>query len=227
MIIWDFPLRLFHWGLAIAVMGAIISAKTEVLWLHERFGLAVMGLVGFRLCWGVVGGHFARFRQFLVWPSAALAGARQLFQLDNTAKPGHSPLGSYAVMGLLAVTGFMSISGSMSNDDVLFEGPLAHLVPDMTNTASEIHHLGEKALFLMLFLHIAAILIYKFIKRRNLTIVMLKGTDKSTPDIPSGTATPNAVTGSISKARTIFGVALLLCWIIGAQSLSLLRPSLF
>ena len=62
----DLPLRLFHWGLVIAVIGAISSAKLEILWLHERFGLAVMGLVGFRLVWGFYGGHYARFAQFLV-----------------------------------------------------------------------------------------------------------------------------------------------------------------
>ena len=49
MIVWDFPLRLFHWSLFICVVGAIISAKTGVLWVHERFGLAVLGLVTFRI----------------------------------------------------------------------------------------------------------------------------------------------------------------------------------
>jgi cytochrome b len=53
MIVWDFPLRLFHWSLFICVVGAIISAKIEVLWVHERFGLAVLGLVIFRIFLGV------------------------------------------------------------------------------------------------------------------------------------------------------------------------------
>ena len=60
MIVWDFPLRLVHWSLFICVVGAIISAKAEVLWIPERFGLAVLGLVTFRVFWGFLGGHSTR-----------------------------------------------------------------------------------------------------------------------------------------------------------------------
>ena len=56
---WDFPLRLFHWALFVSIIGAIISAKAGVLWVHERFGLTVLGLIIFRIVWGFVGGHYA------------------------------------------------------------------------------------------------------------------------------------------------------------------------
>ena len=65
MRVWDLPLRIFHWALVVAVIGAVVSSKAEVMWLHERFGLSVMGLVAFRLIWGFVGGYYARFRQFV------------------------------------------------------------------------------------------------------------------------------------------------------------------
>ena len=77
MRIWDLPLRLFHWGLAISVIGAIMSAKIGVLVVHERFGLAVMALVGWRIIWGFVGGHHARF--------ANLAFIFVAFSLDNSS----------------------------------------------------------------------------------------------------------------------------------------------
>ena len=51
MRVWDLPLRIFHWGLVIAIIGAVGSAKADVMWLHERFGLTVMGLVAFRIFW--------------------------------------------------------------------------------------------------------------------------------------------------------------------------------
>ena len=54
-LVWDLPLRLFHWMLVICVFGAIGSAKAEVLEVHRHFGMAVMGLICFRLIWGVVG----------------------------------------------------------------------------------------------------------------------------------------------------------------------------
>ena len=74
MRVWDLPLRIFHWGLVIAIIGAVGSAKADVMWLHERFGLTVMGLVAFRVVWGFVGGYYARFSQFLTPPNIALAG---------------------------------------------------------------------------------------------------------------------------------------------------------
>ena len=100
MIVWDFPLRLFHWSLFICVVGAIISAKTQVLWVHERFGLAVLGLVTFRIFWGFLGGYYARFGQFLRSPKAALNGLKMLFRPDPVPKSGHSALGGYAVSSL-------------------------------------------------------------------------------------------------------------------------------
>ena len=36
---------------------------------HMRSGLAVLSLLLFRLVWGLVGGHWSRFRSFLVSPS--------------------------------------------------------------------------------------------------------------------------------------------------------------
>ena len=89
-------------------------------------------------------------------------------KLNIDKKVGHSALGSYAVLGLLGIPLFMAISGTMSNDDVLFEGPLAHLVANFTDTATSAHHFGEKLLFSILFLHFGAILFYKYKKKRNL-----------------------------------------------------------
>jgi len=220
MIVWDFPLRLFHWSLFICVVGAIISAKAEVLWVHERFGLAVLGLVTFRVFWGFLGGHYARFGQFLRSPQAALNGLKTLFRPDPIAKSGHSALGGYAVIGLLGIPLFMAITGTMSNDDVLFDGPLAHLVPNMTNKIAEIHHFSANFLFLIIILHLVAILIYKFKKKRNLTMVMVKG--KS--NIADATLDKD---GGISAKQTFFGLIMMVAFIAAAQAITLLRPSLF
>ena len=53
MRVWDFPLRFFHWALFVSIIGAIISAKAGVLWVHERFGLTVLGLIIFALSGGL------------------------------------------------------------------------------------------------------------------------------------------------------------------------------
>ena len=71
MCVWDFPLRLFHWGLLVSIVGAVVSVKAEALWIHERFGLTVLGLIVFRIFWGFLGGHYSLFRQFLATPRMA------------------------------------------------------------------------------------------------------------------------------------------------------------
>ncbi|MDQ5898131.1 MAG: hypothetical protein QG612_2217, partial [Pseudomonadota bacterium] len=61
--VWDLPTRLFHGLLALAVIGAVVSAKiggNAMLW-HARLGLLVLALLAFRLVWGLVGGHWSRW----------------------------------------------------------------------------------------------------------------------------------------------------------------------
>ena len=226
MRVWDLPLRIFHWALVITVIGAVASAKTDVMWLHERFGLTVMGLLAFRIFWGFLGGYYARFSQFLAPPHAAFADILQLLKPPSQPAVGHSAKGGYAVVGLLGVAAYQALTGSMSNDDVLFDGPLAHLVPGWSNIASDLHDAGESLLFFMVALHIGAILIYKFVKKQNLTMTMLHG--RALDDrAPHDLLVASIKDGGISTMRTVFGVVLLAGCVLAANALTLLRPAFF
>ena len=200
---------------------AVASSKADVMWLHERFGLSVMGLVAFRLIWGFVGGYYARFRQFMTAPKTALAGILNLLKAEKGMPLGHSAAAGYAVIGLLGVLGYLALTGSISNDDVLFDGPLAHLMPSYSNLASDLHDIGEPLLFVMIALHIGAILLYKFVKKRNLTRAMLDGRVAKT-DQPAA-----AQDGGISAIHTTCGLLLLAACVLAANALSLLRPAFY
>ena len=56
--IWDLSLRLFHVTLIILVICLIISAKYDRLDVHQYFGVALLGLIIFRVFWGVLFGMF-------------------------------------------------------------------------------------------------------------------------------------------------------------------------
>ena len=226
MRVWDLPLRIFHWALVIAVIGAVGSAKADVMWLHERFGLTVMGLVVFRIFWGFLGGYYARFSQFITSPRNAYAGILQLLKPQSQPSVGHSAAAGYAVIGLLSVAAYQSLTGSVSNDDVLFDGPLAHLVPGWSNVASDLHDAGEPLLFLMVALHIGAILIYKFVKKKNLTMTMLHGRT-SYGRAPHDVAAASIEDGGISVKRTVFGMVLLAACVLVANALTLSRPGFY
>ncbi len=221
MRVWDLPLRIFHWGLVIAIIGAVGSAKADVMWLHERFGLTVLGLVAFRVVWGFVGGYYARFSQFLKPPRKALSSILHLLKPKSQPIAGHSAAAGYAVIGLLFVSAYQALTGSVSNDDVLFDGPLSHLMPGWSNLASDLHDVGEQVLFFMVALHIGAILIYKYKKKQNLTIVMVHG--RAAHDVTK----TSPKDGGISTVRALCGVALLVGCVLVANALTLLRPALF
>ena len=121
----------FSLGLLVSISGAIITAKIGVLWVQERFGLTVLGLVVFRILWGFVGGHYARFGQFLAKPKWLFKSLKNcLVQCQNQVR--NQTVGqrlaivhlAVAVLFLLGIPLLMAVSGTMSNDDILFDGPL-------------------------------------------------------------------------------------------------------
>ena len=176
-----------------------------------------MGLILFRVIWGGIGSQTARFTTFVKSPAAVLASARHLVigQTDNQS--GHSALGGYATLLLLMVCLVMAVTGSFSTDDILYDGPFAHLAPDYVNTASRIHHLTEKILFAVIAMHVLALFIYFWRLKKNLVPAMITG------------RRANAIgpSGRLSSSRTVLGLALMLCLIVLFQLAPLLRPSLF
>ena len=183
LLVWDLPVRLFHWGLAIAVVTNVVTANIGRMDLHERSGLTVFwdsspsgSSVGF------LGGHHARFMNFVRMPWTVLAWLRAPVERGAPRKAGHSPLAALSVLALLAVTGFMAVTGMFSTDGILFDGPLAHLAPGQSADVTKIHHQAKLALIALVILHLAAILIYKFEARRPiLTLAMVSGRASEPP----------------------------------------------
>lgn len=207
--IWDFPLRLFHWLLVLAVIGAIASGKAENWFVHEKMGLAILGLVGFRIIWGVIGGHHARFLNFPLRLSLLITYLRGRWAGDRLYHPGHAPTGAWATLLILVVLGAMAISGTMSNNDILFEGPLAAWVGENSDIATEIHETLELLVFGVIALHLLAIIIYrKWLKIKLVPAMITGGIDDQAPPI--------------SRIKQAFGVILLIAMVAGAESLALI-----
>ena len=219
LVVWDLPLRLFHWGLMIAVIGNVVTAKMGRMDLHERAGLTVLALVAFRLIWGFIGGHHARFSNFIKSPVRVISWLRDKPSKDAPRQVGHSPLAALSVVALLAVTGFLATTGMFSTDGILFDGPLAHLVPGQANVFAKIHHMVEPALFFLVLLHLAAILIYKFRKKVPLTKAMVTGKAVEPANKAIG------ADGGITTSRLMAGLMLMAGLQIAAHLLPLLRPA--
>ncbi|HET7773276.1 MAG TPA: cytochrome b/b6 domain-containing protein [Burkholderiaceae bacterium] len=181
VLVWDWPTRLFHWLLAICVIGAIVSVKiggNAMNW-HFRFGYCVLGLVLFRILWGFAGSRYARFASFPPSPMRALAYLRG--KISDTL--GHNPLGALSVYALLLLFGGQAVGGLFANDDIAFEGPLAKFVSSETvSLITRLHKLNEWVLYALVAVHLGAILYYRFVQKDDLVGPMITGTKPGAPE---------------------------------------------
>ena len=174
--IWDGPTRVFHWALVVLLLVSWLTAG-ENMQVHRWSGYGVIGLLVFRLWWGVAGGSTARFASFLKGPKATLAYARTLGSRTPHGAPGHNPLGAWSVVAMLAALLVQVGLGLFASDiDGLESGPLSHLVDfDASRVAAELHETTFRIVQGLVVLHLAAIGYYWLWKRQNLIGAMLTG----------------------------------------------------
>ncbi|MBS3745243.1 MAG: cytochrome b/b6 domain-containing protein [Wenzhouxiangellaceae bacterium] len=190
-LVWDWPLRLWHWLFAIAVAGAWITGQWGGFdwrqW-HFWFGQSAVGLLIFRIIWGFVGPRHARFGSFLPHPKCLLAYLKILPRRDSPESPGHNPLGALAVIAMLALVAVQASAGLFISDDILYEGPwYAAVSEDSADLASSIHHQLAWPVGAVLGLHLAAILAYRLFKGQRLVRAMITGR-KSADRVPESAA---------------------------------------
>jgi cytochrome b len=182
--IWDLPTRIFHWALVLSIVGAFVSVKLGGLYMewHLRFGLLALGLIIFRVVWGLIGSRYARFSQFVRGPGAILN-----YLKGASASAGHNPLGALSVIGLLAIIGFQAVSGLFTTDKIMTQGPLyAHVSESVASTLTWLHKLNEWVIIGFISLHLVAILWYSLVRRKSLVPAMISGNAQA-KDVPSGT----------------------------------------
>jgi len=175
--VWDLPTRVFHWSLFFAVTLALLTGLEGGNWMvwHERAGLMILGLLVFRLVWGLLGSTYARFAEFAPTPGRISAYLRGRWQ-----GLGHNPLGALSVCALLALMLWQASTGLFSNDDIAFDGPLYDLVSKSTsNWLSSLHRQGLWLIVGLVALHILAALFYTFVRGNNLIKPMITGYKES------------------------------------------------
>ena len=175
--VWDLPTRLFHWALAACVVGLVITANIGGNWMnwHFRFGYSVLTLLLFRMVWGVVGGHWSRFRSFVYTPATLMAYLRGRGRAQDSV--GHTPTGALSVFALLLVLLVQVGSGLFSDDEIAFAGPLTALVSsEWVGSATSYHkNIGKFLVIGLVVLHLLAIAYYRWAKKTDLVRPMVTG----------------------------------------------------
>ncbi len=203
--VWDLPTRVFHWALALCIVGLIITANVggnAMVW-HFRLGLTVLALLLFRLVWGLVGGRWSRFAAFIYSPRSIIN------YIQGKGKPehsvGHTPTGAGSVFALLAILFAQVGSGLISDDEIAFAGPLTRFVSGVTvNLATNYHkNIGKWIILALVVLHIVAIVFY-LRKKQNLIKPMLHGDKQLEVVVPAS----RDDAASRITALVIFGICI-------------------
>jgi len=132
----------------------------------------VLGLLVFRLVWGLFGSSTAQFLRFVRGPGAVLAYLRS----GRAPRLGHSPLGALSVIAMLISLVVQTLTGLASDDEIFTTGPLAQFLSEsQVSWANQIHEWNSKVLFGLIGLHVLAIIYYQWIRRSNLVGAMISG----------------------------------------------------
>ena len=177
-LVWDLPVRLFHWLLVLSMVASYVTAEIgfDTMQIHMYLGYWTIGLVIFRVLWGFVGPKHARFSSFLRGPAGIWRYAKALGAGTMIESAGHNPLGGLSVILLLALVAFQAFTGLFTTDDIVWTGPYNGAVSsEWATRLTHWHHMNFNFILAAVALHLLAIAFYFLVKKQNLIGAMVHG----------------------------------------------------
>jgi cytochrome b len=171
VLVWDAPVRVFHWLTVLSFAGAYLTAESE-RWrlLHVTLGYTLGGLVAFRIVWGLVGTRHARFANFVRGPAAVWRYLKAMLRGQPEHSVGHNPAGAWAIVALLALSAFTVGTGWALFNEVggkwLEEG----------------HEVVANLMLAVVGIHIAGVLLASRLHHENLVGAMVTGRKPGRPE---------------------------------------------
>lgn len=175
VLVWDWPLRVFHWTLVVAIATSFATHYLGIEWFdwHRRAGYVALVLIAFRVVWGVVGPRYARFKSFLHGPRAILDYVRGV---RPHAPAGHNPLGGLSVVALVLVVALQAVTGLFANDEIANAGPFyGWITQETSNRLTAWHELNSSVLLVLIALHLVAVGWHDLVRRHGLARSMWTG----------------------------------------------------
>ncbi|QWD67146.1 cytochrome b/b6 domain-containing protein [Polynucleobacter sp. MWH-Aus1W21] len=171
VLVWDFPVRVFHWLLVVSFAGAWITSESEAQQMfHYAFGYSACGLILFRIIWGIVGTKYARFTQFCKGPVETIRHIKSLLSGSQHHGLGHNPAGALAMITLMVLVLLIGLTGYWS---------VKELFADLANEAHEA--IASLAMGIVV-VHVAAAIIMSFMQKENLIQAMVTGKKQGNQD---------------------------------------------
>ncbi|MBU3575864.1 cytochrome b/b6 domain-containing protein [Polynucleobacter sp. UK-Mo-2m-Kol15] len=184
IMVWDMPVRVFHWLLVICFAGAWLSSESEQLaMIHYAFGYTACLLILIRLVWGVIGTRYARFNQFLKSPKAVLGHFMSMLRGYPHHDVGHNPAGGLVMFALMLLILLIGLTGYLSVKEFL------------GSFVSEAHEAISSIVLGLVIVHIIAAIGMSVIERQNLVRSMVTGKKKGFPE--QGIRYPQYLIGAV------------------------------
>jgi cytochrome b len=161
--VWDIAVRLFHWSLVATVVATYML--TEQRSLHRKLGYVVLALIAFRLIWGLIGTHHARFASFIPGPRRLIAYLRDIALRREARHLGHNPAGAAMIVALLVTLTAVGATGYMMSMDRYFG----------QEWVEHTHKLLVNGLIVLIVLHLAGVVTASLRHRENLVAAMVTG----------------------------------------------------
>ncbi len=171
ILVWDIPVRVFHWLLVICFAGAWLTSESERLqMIHYAFGYTACLLVLIRLVWGVIGTRYARFSQFLKSPKAVVGHFMAMLRGNPHHDIGHNPAGGMVMFALMVLILVIGLSGYLSVKEFL------------GNFAGHAHEAVASLAMAVVILHILAAIVMSWVEKQNLVRSMVNGKKQGMPE---------------------------------------------
>lgn len=167
-LVYDWPMRVFHWFFVLFFLTAFIIAKTvdsETVnfTYHMLAGLSLGFAVLLRWIWAFIGTRHARLRNFALKPHELMSYFKGILTRDQKRWAGHNPASSWSALLMvflaltLATTGYLMTTG---NDKELFE---------------DYHEIAANSFMIVVVLHVLGVAVHSLRHKEWLPLAMLDG----------------------------------------------------
>lgn len=175
ILVWDWPVRIGHWVLvALFTLAWLTGDSEEWRLVHAALGGALLGLVLFRLLWGFIGSHHARFSHFVRGRQAVLDYVGGLLagpfggKVEDTA--GHNAAAGWAILAMLTLGILTAAFGWIA-----YQG-------DTWEAFGEVHEFLATAMLWIVIIHILGVLVSSLAHGENLIAAMFTGNKLGRPE---------------------------------------------
>jgi len=148
----------------------------NVTW-HFYLGYLILGLMVFRIAWGLFGPTPVQFKNLLPTASSTIEYSKTIHLRSPSGVAGHNPLGSLWLITILLLLSAQGITGLFIEEEDLYEnGPLFEYVSEATSDMLNGWHSDLSDIILaMVILHVSVLVYYLLWKKENLIKPMLTG----------------------------------------------------